>query len=63
MSLLKLKRRKEIHIHLVVTVPRHRSAAWTRRNVKWLINTGVGWDTHAGEEITARRVGRIVLPP
>lgn len=50
------KRRKLVTMRVTVSVPRSMNARDARREARFLINTGAGWATFAGEALKVKRV-------
>jgi len=44
-----MAKRKTLAMLVTVSVPANQSASWARREVRNLINHGVGWTTNAGD--------------
>lgn len=53
-----MAKRKQIDVIVRVSLPADRSAAWARRELRHLVNDGVGYFTNAGDDdgIKARAV-------
>lgn len=53
-----MAKRKTLQVLVTLTVPVGRSAAWARKEARYLINEGVGYYCNAGDEdgVKARSV-------